>query len=232
MTALDSEVLNLARQNRERYLCALSAPSAVRPHLLALAAYLSELSRLGTKTSEPMLGRIRLQWWVDVLPGVTGGRAPSHPIAGALAQSGFSLNTLRALTEAHGYLFEEGPASLAEIAAFGEAVGENAATLSCDALCVTSTHERDAAKAFSTALVLLDTVDWPMRELSEGVEDQVRELAREKLDFGAHVSGSKQARPMLVLSRLVRRRLRLGPQANAGAGGVLSVWWGALSGRL
>jgi 15-cis-phytoene synthase len=68
----------------DRYLSALLAPRAARPHLLALAAFSSELARVPLLvTREPVMGQIRLQWWRDRLaagePGSTGS-----PIADAV----------------------------------------------------------------------------------------------------------------------------------------------------
>ena len=52
----------------DRYLAALLAPPSARHHLLALAAFSSELARVpSVVTREPMMGEIRLQWWRDAL---------------------------------------------------------------------------------------------------------------------------------------------------------------------
>jgi len=52
---------------RDRYLAALLAPSAVREDLLVLAAFAGEIGRIAGYVSEPMIGRIRLQWWREAL---------------------------------------------------------------------------------------------------------------------------------------------------------------------
>ncbi len=67
----------------DRYLADLFAPESVRPHLFALHAFNSEVTRIRDSVSEPMLGEIRLQWWHDALHGDAGG----HPVAGALKQA-------------------------------------------------------------------------------------------------------------------------------------------------
>ena len=73
---------------RDRYLAALLAPSAVRDDLIALAAFAGELARIPATVSEPMIGEIRLQWWRDTLDAACVDGAPSvgHPIADALAR--------------------------------------------------------------------------------------------------------------------------------------------------
>ena len=64
----------------DRYLAALLAPPDARPHLLALAAFSSELARVPSLvTREPAMGEIRLQWWRDALAASDASRAPAIP---------------------------------------------------------------------------------------------------------------------------------------------------------
>jgi phytoene synthase len=63
---------------RDRYLAALLAPSAVREDLLGLAAFAGEIGRIAGYVSEPMIGRIRLQWWREALEQTP---ATGNPIA-------------------------------------------------------------------------------------------------------------------------------------------------------
>ncbi len=73
MPDLDLEVFTMARSDRARYLCILAAPHSNRNDLLALLAFDQELSRIPGLVSEPMLGKIRLQWWIDALPNIESG---------------------------------------------------------------------------------------------------------------------------------------------------------------
>ena len=69
----------------DRYLAALLAPPAARAHLLALAAFSSELARVPlVATREPAMGEIRLQWWRDVLEAPHAGTLTGNPIADAV----------------------------------------------------------------------------------------------------------------------------------------------------
>lgn len=69
----------------DRHLSALLAPPAVRPHLLALAAFASELSHVSTAvTREPAMGEIRLQWWRDALVSSPDNVRTGHPVADAM----------------------------------------------------------------------------------------------------------------------------------------------------
>src|SRR5690348_18231630 len=49
--------------DRDRFLSALFAPEPQRSGLLALLAFDHELARTRHVTREPMLARIRLEWW-------------------------------------------------------------------------------------------------------------------------------------------------------------------------
>jgi 15-cis-phytoene synthase len=80
----DAVVASARSGEPDRYLAALLAPPSVRPHLLALAAFSSELARVPQLvTREPAMGAIRLQWWRDALTGDVDART-GNPIADAL----------------------------------------------------------------------------------------------------------------------------------------------------
>lgn len=71
----------------DRYLAALLAPPSARPHLLALAAFLSELARVPARaTREPAMGQIRLQWWRDAIAATPEVRT-GNPVADGLRAS-------------------------------------------------------------------------------------------------------------------------------------------------
>ena len=73
------------RHDRDRYLTTLFAPAESRESLHALYAFNYELARVREMVSEPLLGRMRLQWWRDALdPSRLGGEATGSPIADAL----------------------------------------------------------------------------------------------------------------------------------------------------
>lgn len=69
----------------DRWLCALFAPDAVRPHLLVLYALNLELARVSSTVREPMLGQIRLQWWREAIEGAAAGQPRAHPVVRAIA---------------------------------------------------------------------------------------------------------------------------------------------------
>ena len=71
----------------DRYVAALFAPAAVRPHLFALYAFNHEIAKTAETVSQPMAGQIRLQWWRDAI-GELGARQPrDHPVVRALGEA-------------------------------------------------------------------------------------------------------------------------------------------------
>ena len=84
--ASDDAVIQSARSGEpDRYLAALLAPPVARPHLLALAAFSSELARVPSLvTREPVMGEVRLQWWRDALALPDSDVRTGHPVADAV----------------------------------------------------------------------------------------------------------------------------------------------------
>lgn len=80
----------------DRYLAALLAPAPARSHLLALAAFSSELARVSAAvTREPMMGEVRLQWWCDAVQ--PDAASTGNPVAGALSLAVTEADLPRAL---------------------------------------------------------------------------------------------------------------------------------------
>ena len=89
MAARLSPVGALARAaDYDRYLSALFAPAVSREALFALIAFNHEIARIPEAVSEPMLGRIRLQWWRETLEAIQAGApARRHEVALPLADA-------------------------------------------------------------------------------------------------------------------------------------------------
>jgi len=82
-------VLDLVRgADRGRFLGALFAPEPARSDLLALLAFDHELGRTQQVTREPMLARIRLEWWREAVKETAGADRPrAQPIVEALCET-------------------------------------------------------------------------------------------------------------------------------------------------
>jgi len=73
--------------DHDRYLCALFAPPEARGALFALILFNAEIARVREAVSEPMLGRIRLQWWREAIDGMYQGRDRRHEVATPLGEA-------------------------------------------------------------------------------------------------------------------------------------------------
>src|SRR5438128_2025995 len=82
-------VLDLVRTNdRDRFLGALFAPEPARRDLLALLAFDYELARTRSVTREPLLARIRLQWWREAAAEAAGrGKPRAQPTVESLSET-------------------------------------------------------------------------------------------------------------------------------------------------
>src|SRR5258708_18254157 len=73
---------------RDRFLAALFAPEPQRRDLLALLAFDHELGRTRAVTREPMMARIRLQWWRDaVAEAASAARPRAQPVVESLSET-------------------------------------------------------------------------------------------------------------------------------------------------
>ncbi len=92
----------------------LFAPEAARPHLFALYAFNAEVARIREHVSQPILGEMRLQWWIDTLESDERGDVQVHPTADALLATINKLNlprpVFRDLLEARRFDMYDDPA--------------------------------------------------------------------------------------------------------------------------
>lgn len=97
----------LRARDRDLWLACLFAPLEARKHIHALYAFAQEASDVSGKVTQPLLGEMRLQWWIDALEGdaAQGEGARANPIADALIDTieRFALpgDECIALAEAH-----------------------------------------------------------------------------------------------------------------------------------
>lgn len=85
---IPSWVADLRDGDHDRYLATLFAPPERRIALWAIAAFHLEIGRVRDKVREPMMARIRLQWWRDAVASLYGeGEPPPHPLVRALGEA-------------------------------------------------------------------------------------------------------------------------------------------------
>lgn len=77
----------VARDDPHLHATALFAPEPGRSRLMVLYAFDIELSRAAAASAEPMIARMRLQWWRDTVEGARAGApSPAHEVAGPFAR--------------------------------------------------------------------------------------------------------------------------------------------------
>jgi phytoene synthase len=192
--------------DRDRFLAALFAPEPQRRGLLALLAFDHELARTRAVTREPMLARIRLQWWRDAVAEAVGGATPrAQPVVESLSETvgRYSLPERRMidLIDAR----EEEVEGALDVVRAGHALAD----LQLAVLGVTDRPTRDAARAVAAA--------WLM---GEGPERSAQ-LADARLH---RADVNPAALPILLPARLLDR------QWSAWQKPVV-LWWAARRGR-
>jgi hypothetical protein len=126
MNASERYILDSVREtDRERFLGALFAPEPQRSGLLALFAFDNELARSRRVTSEPLLARIRLQWWRDAVREAAAEAKPrAQPIVESLGETikrhGLSVEKLIALVDAR----EEEVEGVLDVVRMGDALAD------------------------------------------------------------------------------------------------------------
>ena len=175
MPAALSAIGALAREaDYDRYLTAVFAPAASREALFALIAFNHEVARIPEAVSEPMLGRIRLQWWREVVEAAYAGEpARRHevavPLADAIRACGLDRAPLDALLDAReGDLEEGGPPDLAALERYAAATGGALTALMLQASGVDSGPALEAGRQVGTAWALIGTLRAAPRTAAQG----------------------------------------------------------------
>ena len=149
----------------DRYLSAVFAPAARREALFALIAFNHEIARIPEAVSEPMLGRIRLQWWREVLDAVYAGEpARRHevavPLADAINGCGLDRASFDALLDAReaDLESEDPPADLAALERYAAATGGSLTELMVRVCGADSSPVLQAGRQVGTAWALIGTL--------------------------------------------------------------------------
>ena len=114
------------RHDHDRYLTSLFAPADRREALFAIAAFNLEVAKTREVVSEPMLGRIRLQWWRESIDGIYDGRVRRHevvePLAHAVDHYDLTRGHFDRVIDARDFDLEDrAPVDLAELESYAEA---------------------------------------------------------------------------------------------------------------
>ena len=127
------------RYDHDRYLTALFAPADRREALFALYAFNHEIAKTRETVSEPLLGRIRLQWWREAVADIYAGRTRRHEVVEPLARAvdAYDLPRMpfdRLIDARELDLADAPPATLEALDAYAEATGGGVVELALHAL--------------------------------------------------------------------------------------------------
>jgi NADH dehydrogenase [ubiquinone] 1 alpha subcomplex assembly factor 6 len=147
----------------DRYLAALFAPAESRPHLFALILFNYEIARVREMVTQPILGRIRLQWWREAVEQIYAGKPPAHDVARALAgaveAAGLDRERIEAMIEAReADLAEAPPARIEELLDYAEESSGSLAELMLQVLGAATPASEEAARAVGAAYALVGLV--------------------------------------------------------------------------
>lgn len=192
--------------DRDRFLASLFAPEPERRGLLALLAFDHELARTRSVTREPMLARIRLEWWREAVAEAAGEEKPrAQPIVEVLSEivrrHGLSAQRLFDLIDAREEEIE-GPLDVVR-------AGHALADLQLAVLGVADEATRSAARDVGAASLM---GDGPERAAL------LAEARRRRMNIDA------RALPILLPARLLDRGWA--PWQKP-----LILWWAARRGR-
>jgi phytoene synthase len=140
MTAPSPVAALVRRHDPDHYLTALFAPGDRREALMALYAFNYEVARTREIVTEPLLGRIRLQWWRESVDAAyAGGSMRRHevaePLSLAIRQHGLSREHFDRLIEARELdLADTPPETLAELEVYCEATSSRLLWLALEVL--------------------------------------------------------------------------------------------------
>lgn len=213
------------RLDPELFHTALFAPEPGRERLMVLYAFDIELSRAAARASEPLIARMRLQWWRDVLTEADAGApARQHEIARPLhlllGEHSLESGDLEALIAARedeldGLFDEEAFLAWAD-GRFGALT-----RLACTLLCGEDAFARRAATAAGQVLAVAYLLRQGMRLAAEancyllpglGPEDRAA-LARGRITAHAEAAARRHADQAKAVLRAARAETGEVPKA-------------------
>ena len=151
------------RYDNDRFLCTLFAPDTAREALWSLYAFNLELARIRESVSQPLLGHIRLRWWMDALDGIYARQPPNNPVALALGEAvhRFSLDRWhldRIIAGRAADLDEAPPASVDALIEYADATSAVLSEAALEILGATGEQTRQAAREVGIAWAMVGLV--------------------------------------------------------------------------
>lgn len=206
----------------DRWRSVMAAPVAKRPGLIAIYALNLEIARAAWVASDPMIARIRLQWWVDAIGEIYAGQAPRPhdilvPLAEAIGEAGLPQAVFDDMIEARGFdadrlphLSEDGVWQYLDRTA-GHVMELSARHLGCGDAGVPVVREFAGGAGMASLLRALPALRAASRDpMPEGVDEVA--LAREGIAAMERARGRRglvprSAAPALLAGWVADRRL-------------------------
>jgi NADH dehydrogenase [ubiquinone] 1 alpha subcomplex assembly factor 6 len=139
------------KYDKDRFLTALFAPAERREALFALYAFNLEIAKTREVVTEPVLGQIRLQWWLDAIGEAYDGTPRRHevlvPLAGAIRAFDLTRGHFEKLIDAReADLTDEPPTDTTCLTSYAEVTGAPLVLLALEILGVSDPAAALAAR--------------------------------------------------------------------------------------
>ncbi len=127
-TSLSYPAEQVRKFDHDRFMSAIAAPAAARENLFALYAFNIEIAKVSEVVTEPLIGRMRLQWWRDTLDRLYAGEAVAHqvaqPLGLAIASAKLDRRQFDRLIDAREFDIDRTPpANFAALKSYAEGTG-------------------------------------------------------------------------------------------------------------
>lgn len=150
----------LRRHDRDRYQTVLFASADRRDALFALFAFNYEIARVREAVTQPMLGRIRLQWWREVIEAAYAGATTRQhivalPLTAAIRQHRLSRDHFDRLIDTRERdLDDDPPADMTALGDYAEGTSAALQLLVLEVLGIGDAASRAAASEIGIAYAL------------------------------------------------------------------------------
>jgi NADH dehydrogenase [ubiquinone] 1 alpha subcomplex assembly factor 6 len=207
-TAANAPAAALRRHDPDRYLTTLFAPADRREALVALYLFNFEVAKTREIVREPLLGRIRLQWWREAIDEIyRGAKIRRHevvePLAEAIRKGDLTRYHFDRLIEAREADLEEAPAAdLAALETYAADTSSRLVWLALESLGMRDAASVEAGRRIGIAWALVGMIRaLPVQARAKRntlPADLVAEAGLDERDFF-------ELRPSPALSAIVRR---------------------------
>lgn len=197
------------RYDRGRFLTAQFVPAARRDDLLTLYAFNIELAKVREVVREPMVGRMRLQWWRDALAAIAAGAPRAHPVALPLAGLLPRLDRdriARLIDAREADLDDAPPATLADLERYAEHSSATLVELALALLDQASAAALEAARPIGIAHALAGLLLAQPFRARHGRVDLPRELLDQARLHPAAVADPRSAAALRPVAHAVAAR--------------------------